>query len=197
MDKGGGWVVTGSNGERSLQLRYGSSSRAQGFYDNQMLTKLNDSMTEFISKRDMVFISTADAKGNCDTSFRAGDPGFVRVIDGQTLVYPEYRGNGVYASLGNIVENPHIGLLFIDFYESSVGLHVNGTAQIVDEVPDALDPRAERFVQVTVEEAYIHCSKHIPRLRKLDREIRWGTDDVEFKGGDFFRAKVTSAADKG
>ena len=109
------------------------------------------------------------------------------------------------ASLGNITENPHVGLLFIDFFESTIGLHVNGEASIVENdelqdrypslaraLADAADRdgrRPERWVIVTVVEAYIHCSKHIPLLRRLDKEIRWGTDDARQKGGDYFHVK--------
>ena len=185
-----------SNGERQLQLKYGTQSRAQGFYDNQMLQKLNPEMVDFIAKQQMVFISTADARGNCDTSFRGGDPGFVKVLNETTIVYPEYRGNGVYASLGNIVDNPHIGLLFIDFFEHCIGLHVNGTATIEQEVDGVSDSRAERWVRITVEEAYIHCSKHIPLLKRLDKDIHWGTDDVKFKGGDYFKARASKQSDQ-
>ncbi len=149
-------------------------------------------MQEFIGRMEMVFIATADASGDCDSSFRAGDPGFVRVIDEYSVTYPEYRGNGVYASLGNMLENPHIGLMFIDFFRDLIGLHLNGTARIVDnatiaaETPIAPDHRAERWVWVDVDEAYIHCSKHLPLLERKDRRIHWGTDDVKRKGGDYF-----------
>jgi hypothetical protein len=110
------------------------------------------------------------------------------------------------ASLGNIVENAHIGLLFIDFTGDAIGLHVNGRATIVedDEVPaGAASPgavtasssagggrRPERWVRVDVVEAYIHCSKHIPRMvERSDVARAWGTDDAVRKGGDYFRAK--------
>ncbi len=186
----------GSDGERRLQTRYGTQSRAYGFYNNQMLHKLNPLMADFIAKQQMMFISTADASGNCDSSFRAGEPGFVKVMNECTIVYPEYRGNGVYASLGNIIENPHVGLLFIDFFEDCIGLHVNGKAFIEEEIDGFEDVRAERWVRIKVEEAYIHCSKHIPLFQRLDKEIHWGTDNVEYKGGDYFKAKVTNAQDK-
>lgn len=186
----------GSNGERELQKQFGTENRAQGFYSNQVLQKLNPMMKDFISKQQMMFISTADGRGNCDTSFRAGEAGFVKVVNESTIIYPEYRGNGVYASLGNIIENPHIGLLFIDFFEDCVGLHVNGTAFIEQEVEGFEDGSAERWVRVTVEEAYIHCSKHIPLLQRLDKEIHWGTDNTDYKGGDYFKAKVTIAQEK-
>ena len=70
--------------------------------------------------------------GECDASLRAGPPGFIRVLDARTLAYPEYRGNGVHASLGNISENGHVGLLMVDFVHDLIGLHVNGAARIVE-----------------------------------------------------------------
>ena len=48
----------------------------------------------------------------------------------------------------------------------------------------------ERWILITVEEAYIHCSKHIPHLKKLDKKIHWGTDKETHKGGDFFKAET-------
>ena len=153
----------------------------------------------------MVFISTADANGECDASFRAGHAGFVEVLDEKTLIFPEYRGNGVLASMGNIAENPHIGMVFIDFYRSSIGLHVNGKAEIfsnqdLESAPDlsgkiklALKNSGPRkpvaWIKGRVEEAYVHCSKHIPLMQKRDKTIHWGTDDEKLKGGDFFNAK--------
>jgi uncharacterized protein len=129
------------------------------------------------------------------------------VLGARTLLYPEYRGNGVLASLGNIVENAHVGLLFLGFSGDRIGLHVNGHARIVDnedlvarsgELPDAvlaglLDSggrRPERWVEVDVVEAYLHCSEHIPRMvRDADDRQAWGTDDVVRKGGDHLKAK--------
>jgi uncharacterized protein len=193
-----------STGEHIVQERLGTTGRAAAFYKNQMLNYLNPLMEQYIQTQEMMFIATADAKGQCDCSFRAGSRGFVRVLDSKRLVYPEYRGNGVMASLGNIVENPHIGIVFLDFYQSTVGLHINGTARLLrhDELqnlpqlpPDITAAEVkgghhpECWVLVEVEEAYIHCSKHIPLLQKLDKDIQWGTDDELLKGGDFFRSK--------
>ena len=121
----------GSEGERILQTKVGTANQASAFYEKQMLNHLNPYMREFISKQEMVFIATADSKGECDCSFRAGKRGFVRVLNKNTLICPEYRGNGVMASLGNILENQHVGMTFIDFFESTIGLHVNGKAKTV------------------------------------------------------------------
>src|SRR3954471_21341346 len=200
----------GSGGEHELQERFGTFKRAAAFYDKQMLDHLNPLMREYIAAQDMMFIATADAHGECDTSFRAGPAGFVRVLDERTVMYPEYRGNGGMASLGNIAENGHIGLLFVDFFRSTVGLHVNGTARVVENeavaafasilermagvtaLADQVEDKKktpERWVVVEIVEAYIHCSKHIPLLRKLDKDIDWGTDSEVRKGGDYFKAK--------
>src|SRR3954452_22982841 len=200
----------GSGGEHELQDRYGTFKRAAAFYDKQMLDHLNPLMREYIAGQEMVFIATADAHGECDASFRAGPAGFVRVLDDRTVMYPEYRGNGVMASLGNIAENGHVGLLFVDFFRSTVGLHVNGTARVVENdavtafasilermagvtaLADQVEDKKktpERWVVVEVVEAYIHCSKHIPLLRKLDKDIDWGTDSEGRRGGDSSKAK--------
>jgi predicted pyridoxine 5'-phosphate oxidase superfamily flavin-nucleotide-binding protein len=203
----------GSHGEHQIQGELGTTSRADRFYDEQVLDRLNSRMREFVARQEMFFLATSDGQGECDSTFRAGPPGFLQVLDDTTLAYPEYRGNGVMASLGNIRENPHVGLLLIDFSEDRIGLHVNGRARLVpDEAMRRSHPglpvdplpgrRPQMWVEVGVEEAYIHCSKHIPRLVRAplrphaaqdgtpaaDGEQAWGTDDVKRKGGDYFKA---------
>lgn len=193
-------------GERELQEQFRTEVRAAKFYSEQLLDHLNPAMMEFLRRQEMVFIATSDAAGECDSSFRAGEGGFIHVIDAGTLAYPEYRGNGVLASLGNIHENAHVGMLFVDFVEDLIGLHVNGRAVIVEDqdlrrrLPDLPLPRTrnrqpECWVVVTVQEAYIHCRKHIPRMMPAPTERAWGTDDATRKGGDFFHAKAERSAD--
>lgn len=191
----------GSEGEHALQRRLGSDSRADRFYDEQVLDHLNERMREFAGQQEMFFLATSDRNGECDSTFRAGPPGFLRVLDERTLVFPEYRGNGVHASLGNIQENPHLGILLVDFVRARIGLHINGSAEVVEDadlraavsdlpVDHVPGRRALLWVRVTVEEAYIHCAKHVPQLQKAPRRTArdWGTDDYKRKGGDFFGA---------
>jgi predicted pyridoxine 5'-phosphate oxidase superfamily flavin-nucleotide-binding protein len=191
----------------------GTAGRADRFYEEQVLDRLNPRMREFVARQEMFFLATADSHGECDSTFRAGPPGFLQVLDEGALAYPEYRGNGVMASLGNIRENPHVGLLMIDFSQDRIGLHVNGRARLVTDdamrqrypelpVDPAPGRRPHVWVEVEVEEAYIHCSKHIPRLVRAplrqnadragssaaDGEQAWGSDDVKRKGGDYFGA---------
>ncbi|MGH7986147.1 MAG: pyridoxamine 5'-phosphate oxidase family protein [Candidatus Binataceae bacterium] len=197
--------LPGSDGEHRLQVVYGRTGSALAFYRNQMLDYLNSAMRAFITRQEIMFLATADRRGETDATFRAGAPGFVRVLDEGTLAYPEYRGNGVMASLGNLSENPHLGILFIDFTRDKIGLHVNGSARIIENeqllndvsTPDVIRAdtfavngfRPERWVLVSVAEAYVHCSKHIPLMRKLDEQVRGTTDDAHVKGGDYFGAK--------
>ena len=196
------------DGERILQERFGTIARAAAFYKSQVLTYLNPQMKRFIHDQDMMFIATADGKGQCDCSFRSGSRGFVQVLGSARLAYPEYRGNGVMASLGNLVANPHIGIIFLDFCHSTIGLHVNGTARVLSNDEVAQDQaatgdmlaalqvkggrRPECWVLVDILEAYIHCSKHVPLLQKATKHIEWGTDDEALKGGDFFQAKTSA-----
>ncbi len=188
----------GSAGEHALQEAHGSSERADRFYREQMSDHLNTRMREFIARMEMVFVATADSGGECDATFRAGPAGFVRVLDPRTIAWPELRGNGVMASAGNLTENPHVGLLFMDFVQDLVGLHVNGATallssdEFLDRYPDqeisddAPGRRPERWVVVHIAEAYIHCSKHVPRMMPVPRNRSWGTDDKKKKGGDAF-----------
>ncbi|MCP2249960.1 hypothetical protein LX86_008750 [Lentzea aerocolonigenes] len=188
--------LPGSRGEHFLQCALETQDRATRFYSDQVLDHLNPAMAEFVGRMEMAFISTADADGECDSTLRAGPAGFIQVIDSRTVAYPEYRGNGVMASLGNIMENPHVGMLMVDFAEDLIGLHVNGRARIVPrEEFDTEDRKVERWVVVEVREAYIHCRKHIPRMIPVDRIRDWGTDDVKRKGGDYFGVKADKTAD--
>jgi uncharacterized protein len=195
----------GSAGEHLLQSVYGTDDRARRFYRDNVLDHLNQDMVEFVGRMEMAFVGTADAGGECDSSFRAGPAGFLHVLDERRIAYPEYRGNGVMASLGNISENPHVGLLMIDFGRDLVGLHVNGRARIVEDadlrqehpaLPVATERgrTPERWVVVHVEEAYVHCRKHIPHLRPVARERDWGTDDARRKGGDYFGTRARQNA---
>lgn len=179
------YINIGSSGEKKLQKVFNTREDAVTFYNNQMLDYLAPLMQDFVNKQEMMFISTADKKGKCDSSFRHGHKGFVQVLNDRYLIYPEYKGNGVMASMGNIYENPHIGLMFLDFFDTKVGLHINGKAFIVQKEntenvltslgieSNILEKDKDNFkivsyVLIKVEEAYIHCSVHIPILKKVD-----------------------------
>jgi predicted pyridoxine 5'-phosphate oxidase superfamily flavin-nucleotide-binding protein len=154
-------------------------------------------MRDFIGRQEWMFVATSDARGACDSTLRAGPPGFVAVLGDRRLAWPEYRGNGVMASRGNIVENPHVGLLFLDFTHDRIGLHVNGQADLVDDdglrvrhpgLPEDPVPgrRPEQWVVTDVVEAYIHCAKHIPRLHRHPGDRRDLSPQAAAKKADYF-----------
>ncbi len=203
-------ALPGSDGEHRLQEKYGKTTHAHAFYRHQVIDHLNSAMRSFLARQEIMFVATADAKGETDSSFRAGHAGFVKALDERTLAYPEYRGNGVMASLGNILENPHVGLLFIDFADQ-IGLHINGRAQIVEndeflrflkdhpaeeavlgdavlkDIIESDGGHLERWVMISVKEAYVQCSKHIPPMQRTDHNIEWGLDTGHHvHGGDYF-----------
>lgn len=197
-------LLPGCAAEHRLQEQWQTKDRACNFYHKQVLDFLAPKMQEFIQRQEFLFVATADRHGECDCTSKFGKPGFIRVLSDKHLIYPEYRGNGVFANTGNMMENPHIALLMIDFTQDTVGLHVNGKVRIVsnEELLECRDKLSEdvieeihqegkkcpeRWVMVEVEEAYIQCSKHIPLMKKLDKKIEWGTDDVAAKGGDYFQ----------
>ena len=186
------------SGERMLQDQMGTRERADQFYQLQVLDHLNEKMRTFIGVQEWMFVATSDASGACDSTLRAGPAGFVAVLDDQRLAWPEYRGNGVMASRGNIVENPHVGLLFVDFVHDQIGLHVNARAHLVDDADLRADHpwlpvdcvpgrRPDQWVTAEVEEAYIHCSKHVPRLYRHPGE-RHHLTHSRVKKTDYFGA---------
>ncbi|MFC9245824.1 pyridoxamine 5'-phosphate oxidase family protein [Streptomyces sp. NPDC057136] len=193
----------GSAGEHRLQQQLGTTERAARFYDQQVRPCLTPEMRDFIGRQSMVFLSTADSRGECDASFRAGPPGFVHVLDDRTLTYPEFRGNGVLASVGNMTENPHLGMLFVDFTHHHVGLHVNGVARLYGDIdlrslhptlPTDIAPgrSPEMWVHLSVEEAYIHCSKYIPHLEPAPRST--SHDAARPKDSNYFTGLGTAPA---
>jgi len=116
---------------------------------------------DFIEARDMFFLATADATGQPQCSYKGGDPGFVRVVDDHTIAFPSYDGNGMFLSLGNVGENPKVGLLFVDFQGGS-RLRLNGEATVDPEDPLlASFPGALLVVRVRAREVFPNCRRYV------------------------------------
>ena len=99
-------LVHGSAGERSLQARCGTTERAARFYQQQFLDHLNPRMVEFVARQEMLFVATADRSGECDNTFRAGPPGFIRVLGPHRLAWPEYRGKASWPASATSARTP-------------------------------------------------------------------------------------------
>src|SRR5579871_527555 len=100
-------------GNRALQAHFGSEALADRLVERTHRTAFTDSDKDFIERCSFFFLATADAEGQPDCSFKGGAPGFVKVVTPTPLVYPDYDGNGMFKSLGNVRANPRVGLLFI------------------------------------------------------------------------------------
>lgn len=122
----------------------------------------------FISSRSMMFVATADSSGNPDCSYKGGLPGFVRVVDDRTLAFPDYDGNGMYRSWGNVLVNPAVGLLFLDF-ESPRRLRVNGRAEISASDPLLVEfPGAVFIVRVTAGRIFPNCPRYVHKMQLVE-----------------------------
>ena len=117
----------------------------------------------------MVFIATADADGHPNCSYKGGEPGFVRVLDERTIAWPNYDGNGMYLSMGNLLVNPNVGLLFINF-EQRRRVRLNGVASLVDDDPLLAEyPEAQFLVRVHAEQVFPNCPRYIHHYELVQR----------------------------
>jgi len=119
----------------------------------------------------MFFLATADAEGRPQCSYKGGEPGFVRVLDERTVAFPNYDGNGMYLSMGNLAVNPHLGMLFIDFVSKRPSrLRLNGVGSIDEHDPlvDAY-PQAQFVVRVRTTEVFPNCPRYIHRMALVER----------------------------
>jgi hypothetical protein len=152
-------------GSRKLQDQFDSRRLADRLQQVTVHPTFTEEDRAFIEGAPMFFLATADGEGRPDCSYRGGMPGFVRVIDEKTLVFPDYDGNGMFKSLGNLRVNPHVALLFIDF-EQSDRMRVNGTAAVLSDDPLLADyPGAQLIIRVTAEHVFPNCPRYIHRMK--------------------------------
>jgi predicted pyridoxine 5'-phosphate oxidase superfamily flavin-nucleotide-binding protein len=152
---------------RALQDRFDSRRMADRIEQIGVKLEIGPMEQAFIEARDMFFLSSVDHHGRPTVSYKGGDPGFVRVLDTQTLAFPSYDGNGMFYSTGNLSVNPQVGLLFMDF-EKPHRIRVQGTATVSAEDPlRASWKEAELVVRVQVSELWQNCPRYVHRYRKV------------------------------
>ena len=119
------------DGARHWQDRFETRALADRLVEVTLHTQFTDQDRQLIEGCTMFFLATADAGGRPECSFKGGPPGFVRVLPPDALAFPSYDGNGMFKSLGNILVNPNVGLLFVDF-DRQRRVRVNGTATAME-----------------------------------------------------------------
>ncbi len=159
------------DGMRRLQDARETRAIADRLTEVTVRTEFTDEDRAFIESRPMFFVATADAQGSPDCSYKGGLPGFVRVVDSRTIAFPDYDGNGMYRSWGNLLVNPHVGLLFIDF-ERPKRLRVNGTASIAADDPLLAGfPGAVFVVRVSAARIFPNCPRYIHRMQWIEPSV--------------------------
>jgi len=159
-------------GSRGLQDRHDTRRLADRLEEHVFRGDvIDDDARAFIERMDMFFLATADAAGAPQCSYKGGAPGFVRVLDAHTIAFPNYDGNGMYLSMGNLTVNPCVGLLFIDFAAARPSrLRLNGVASI-DAQDELLPtyPEAQFVVRVRATGVFPNCPRYIHRMEPVER----------------------------
>ena len=153
------------DGNRELQDRFGARLLADRLVGRFWRDRFKDEDKAFIESVGFFFLATADREGRPDCSFKGGPPGFVKVLAPNLIVFPDYDGNGMFKSLGNIELNPQIGLLFMTMAEKPQRLRVNGRATLHFDDPMMRDfAGAQLVVRVVPEHIFPNCPRYIPNL---------------------------------
>ncbi|MGG5823512.1 pyridoxamine 5'-phosphate oxidase family protein [Falsiroseomonas sp. HW251] len=156
-------------GSRELQDAFGTRALADRMEQRIRRDAFTEEDARFIASLAFFFLATADANGWPDCSYKGGDPGLARVVAPDLLVFPDYDGNGMFKSLGNIRANPRVGLLFISMDEKPKRLRVNGTAQVVLDNPLlASFEGGQALIHVTPEDIFPNCPRNIPRMQLVE-----------------------------
>jgi predicted pyridoxine 5'-phosphate oxidase superfamily flavin-nucleotide-binding protein len=164
---------------RKLQREFDSVRIADRIEERLFHEFVSPTDKALIESLDMFFLATADSAGRPNCSYKGGDPGFVRVLDAKTIVFPNYDGNGMFLSVGNTLENPEVGLLFIDFTRQT-RLRLNGTASIVSA--QAVTPPylgAQFLMKIAVRQVFPNCPRYIHKMQLVERSPFVPREDIE------------------
>lgn len=133
-------------------------------------TEINEELAAFLADQTSFFLATANAEGQPYIQHRGGPKGFLRVLDGSTLAFADFRGNRQYISLGNLEDNPKVHLFLID-YARKRRVKIWGEARVVEDDPVLLaklspvgyDAHPERAFVIRVAAWDENCPQHIPQ----------------------------------
>jgi uncharacterized protein len=152
---------------RELQDRFDMRRLADGIEQRNVKSEISPQHKEFIESRDMFWLATVDHEGRPTVSYKGGDPGFVRVLDPRTIAFPCYDGNGMFYSMGNLIGNSKVGMLFVSFVRPH-RLRVQGLASVRDEDPLLAEfLEAQMIVRVSVTEIFRNCPRYVHRYDKI------------------------------
>jgi predicted pyridoxine 5'-phosphate oxidase superfamily flavin-nucleotide-binding protein len=153
------------DGHRALQSRFSSTALADRLEQVTHHTALTPEDQAFVNAASFFFLATADAEGRPDCSYKGGAPGFVRAASPNLIVFPDYDGNGMFRSLGNVLVNPNVALLFIALNTTPKRLRINGRAELSFDDPMMSEfVGAQALVRVTPDHIFPNCPRYIHDL---------------------------------
>jgi PPOX class probable FMN-dependent enzyme len=161
-------AITGGDALRSL---LGEPSE---LVRSKVSDRLNDVTRQFVERSPFLCLATSAADGTCDVSPRGDPAGFVRILDERTLLLPDRPGNRLADSFRNVLENPHVALLFV-IPGLSDTFRINGRAELVTDAellePCAVEGKVPKLgLRIEIEQAFTHCSKAFLRAQLWDPE---------------------------
>jgi uncharacterized protein YndB with AHSA1/START domain/predicted pyridoxine 5'-phosphate oxidase superfamily flavin-nucleotide-binding protein len=157
-----------SDSQREMQDRFKTRPLADRLEAVLIHDHLSAVDAAFVTRQNMFFLATADAYGQPNCSYKGGKRGFVTVVDERTLAFPDYNGNGMHLSMGNINEINKVGLLFVDF-ERQARMRVLGNARIEDGDPLlARYPGAHLVVRVGIESVFTNCPRYVHKMALVE-----------------------------
>ena len=158
-------------GNRALQDQFGSRGLADRL-EQLARSAFTDDDRAFIEGLPYFFLATADAEARPDCSFKGGPPGFVRVTGPGELAFPDYDGNGMFKSLGNLQVNAVVGLLFIAMHGRPQRLRVTGRATMRRDDPLlAVTVGAQMIIRVAVEAIFPNCPRYLPTMQLVEPSV--------------------------
>jgi hypothetical protein len=158
-----------TSAQRTLQDQFDTRRLADRLENAVVHDRISPNDKDFIERMDMFFLATVDAEGHANCSYKGGEPGFVKVIDEHTIAFPNFDGNGMYLSMGNVLETSQVGLLFIDF-ENQWRMRLNGEATIDASDPLLANyPEAQFIVRVRAREVFPNCPRYIHKMQLVAR----------------------------
>jgi len=156
-------------GNRRLQDQFDSRRISDRLEEKLTRQEFTSDDKAFIESLPYFFLATADAGGRPDCSFKGGAPGFVRVTGPSEIAFPDYDGNGMFKSLGNVIVNSSVGLLFIAMHDKPRRLRVNGEARVSRSDPLLSQTiGAQLIVRVAARAIFPNCPRYVPSMQLIE-----------------------------
>ena len=179
-------------GSRQLQNQFETQPMADRLAETIISRQISPEDQAFIEEQNMFFLATVDQEGRPNCSYKGGSVGLVKVIDEYTVAFPVYDGNGMYMSAGNVMVNPAVGLLFIDF-QRQARLRLNGDAFIQENDPLLAHwPEAQMVVRVTLREMFPNCPRYIHKMVMVEESSFVPKKQFETPAPDWKRLEMVA-----